>query len=344
MAARLPKVGIVVSNYNYGTFLEECLASVKAQTYPNLDVVVVDDQSSDNSNELITRLQDVYNFKYQRNKENSGQTITLRNGLRALDPNTQFVHFLDADDVLLPNCIDDLVNVFLSIAPSYTFVFGLGNYIDEHSQLVAGQTHFFSNSKHESHDGINLLDPSSIKFPDYPIQATTSGIMFRKTAASMILEHEKSAGLRICTDGLLVHCLFYISGAAFINKTVYNYRLHGRNNFVNVSVFGEMRNDPAADRELQKTVVEICRSLIKTQKINKVTNVHFLKNYCSESELIELGYKEKQIKRLRSLQRYDKAIYPSRMEKIVFASRKRLGLFSSRRNIFGLEVANSSET
>ncbi|HZV07815.1 MAG TPA: glycosyltransferase, partial [Gemmataceae bacterium] len=47
------KVSIIINNYNYGRFLRDAIESALAQTYPNVEVIVVDDGSTDNSREII---------------------------------------------------------------------------------------------------------------------------------------------------------------------------------------------------------------------------------------------------------------------------------------------------
>ena len=48
-----PRTSIVITNYNYGRFVARCIDSALAQSYPNTEVVVVDDASRDNSREII---------------------------------------------------------------------------------------------------------------------------------------------------------------------------------------------------------------------------------------------------------------------------------------------------
>lgn len=343
MFAKLPKVGIVVSNYNYRNFIGDCIDSIFSQTYPYLDVVIIDDRSTDDSDFVIQDLRKKYNFKYQINPENSGQTVSLRNGVRALDIDAHFVHFIDADDVLLKTCIEDLVNMFLSVGLGYPFVYGLGNYIDEYGQRIAGQTHFTGKEQNIEDSSIVLVKPSLHKFPEYPIQATTSGIMFRKTAASLLLEHPESAKLRICTDGLLVNSLFYLAGSAYINKTIYNYRLHGNNNFLDVSVIGGLNANHSANLELHRTVLNLTRSLIR-ENIVKKEFIYFTSNFCSEKEFVQLGYKPKHISKVRSLGRVDYSKKINRYDKVAFALKKACKLHSPQKNILGFDFSSVKYT
>lgn len=102
-----PVVSIVINNYNYGRFLPEAIASALAQTYPQTEVVVVDDGSTDNSRDVIKqhagRIIPVL-------KENGGQASAFNHGLRA--SRGQIVVFLDADDVLLSDAARQLVSGF----------------------------------------------------------------------------------------------------------------------------------------------------------------------------------------------------------------------------------------
>ncbi|MEW5858968.1 MAG: glycosyltransferase, partial [Cyanobacteriota bacterium] len=53
-----PFVSVIINNYNYGRFISEAIDSVLNQTYPHIEVIVVDDGSTDNSREVIASYQD----------------------------------------------------------------------------------------------------------------------------------------------------------------------------------------------------------------------------------------------------------------------------------------------
>jgi len=54
-SSKSPLVSIVIDSYNYDRYLEEAINSALNQTYPNIEVIVVDDGSTDNSREIISR-------------------------------------------------------------------------------------------------------------------------------------------------------------------------------------------------------------------------------------------------------------------------------------------------
>lgn len=102
-----PLVSIVINNYNYGQFLQEAIDSALNQTYPNIEVVVVDDGSTDNSREIIA------NYKEQIIpvlKENGGQASAFKAGFTA--SKGDIICFLDADDIFLADKVSKIVDVF----------------------------------------------------------------------------------------------------------------------------------------------------------------------------------------------------------------------------------------
>jgi glycosyltransferase involved in cell wall biosynthesis len=104
-----PLVSIIISNYNYGRFLKPCIESVLDQAYPHLEVIVVDDGSTDNSREIIASFG---NRLVQVLKENGGQASALNVGFSI--SHGKIVIFLDSDDLLLPETAQQVAAVFQS--------------------------------------------------------------------------------------------------------------------------------------------------------------------------------------------------------------------------------------
>ena len=88
-------VSVVIPCYNQAHFLGEAIESVLAQTYPHLEIVVVDDGSTDNTGEVAARYPGV---RYVR-QENQGLAAARNTGLR--HSSGDYLVFLDADDRLL---------------------------------------------------------------------------------------------------------------------------------------------------------------------------------------------------------------------------------------------------
>jgi hypothetical protein len=100
-------VTIIINNYNYGSFLTEAINSALNQTYRNVEVIVVDDGSTDTSRQLIG----IYsNQVISVLKENGGQASAFNAGFA--QSHGQIIIFLDADDILKPDIVQRVVEVF----------------------------------------------------------------------------------------------------------------------------------------------------------------------------------------------------------------------------------------
>ncbi len=106
----LPLVSIIVSNFNYAQFLRKSIDSALAQTYSNVEVVVVDDASSDGSTNIIRSYgDDVVAVLLDRN---SGQAAAINAGFAA--SSGEVVIFLDADDYLYANAAAQVASALTS--------------------------------------------------------------------------------------------------------------------------------------------------------------------------------------------------------------------------------------
>jgi glycosyltransferase involved in cell wall biosynthesis len=103
----LPMVSIVITNYNYARFLRESVESAIGQTYPNIEVIVVDDGSTDDSREIIQGYTDRVLPVW---KDNGGQNSAVNAGYAR--GRGEIVIFLDADDMLLPSAVALVVEQF----------------------------------------------------------------------------------------------------------------------------------------------------------------------------------------------------------------------------------------
>lgn len=90
-----PLVSVVILVYNSEHYLRECLDSVMAQTYPNLEVLIMDDASTDNSPAIVTSYGE--RVKYYRQEKNRGSFGNMNDGIALA--NGEFIAVYHADDV-----------------------------------------------------------------------------------------------------------------------------------------------------------------------------------------------------------------------------------------------------
>lgn len=106
-----PLFSVLIANYNNGKYLLRAVDSVRCQTYNNWEIIIVDDCSTDNSNELYDVLKNDERIHIYYNDKNMGVGFTKH--YAASKANCELVGILDPDDALLPNAIELETNVHL---------------------------------------------------------------------------------------------------------------------------------------------------------------------------------------------------------------------------------------
>jgi len=108
MGKETPLVSIIIPAYNRAGFLKEAIKSVLAQTYKNIEVIVVDDGSTDNTPKLVKQFTDK-RIIYLR-QENKGASSARNKGIESARGN--YIAFLDSDDIWLPQKIEKQLEIF----------------------------------------------------------------------------------------------------------------------------------------------------------------------------------------------------------------------------------------
>ena len=101
------KISIIVPVFNAEKFIDVCINSVISQTYSNLELILVNDGSSDDTLNLLLDYKNLYNNITVINKINEGPGIARNVGLDIASGD--FVMFLDADDYLLDSCCENVI-------------------------------------------------------------------------------------------------------------------------------------------------------------------------------------------------------------------------------------------
>ena len=129
-----PKVSVVIPVYNVGKQLEKCLDSVVAQTFPDIEIIVVNDGSTDNSPEIIARYADKDSRIVVIDKSNEGLAYARKSGIEAAQG--EYIQHLDGDDFLEPDAIELLYNKAIEEkADMVVFPFWF-DYVDEKKKKI----------------------------------------------------------------------------------------------------------------------------------------------------------------------------------------------------------------
>ena len=183
-----PSVSIVINNYNYARFLAKSIDSALAQSYADVEVIVVDDDSADGSRELIARYGDRVTPVLQA--PNSGQGAAFNAGFGA--SRGDIVMFLDADDWLHPHAVE---RVAASWRPGLSKLHFRLDLVDV--QARPRDVHPASEIRMDGGDVVPLL----LTTGRY-ITAPTTGNAFSRHALVAVLPVPETI-YRICADGYL---------------------------------------------------------------------------------------------------------------------------------------------
>jgi glycosyltransferase involved in cell wall biosynthesis len=124
MASDFPLISVIIPAYNSANFLIETLESALAQTWPNKEIIVVNDGSTDETDELLKAYRERICYIFQ---ENGGLGAARNSGLRAAKG--ELVAFLDADDLWLPEFLETQAR-FLIQNPNVGVVYSWWDFID----------------------------------------------------------------------------------------------------------------------------------------------------------------------------------------------------------------------
>jgi glycosyltransferase involved in cell wall biosynthesis len=102
-----PLVTIVITSYNYGEYVADAIRSALAQTYPNIEVLVLDNASTDNSVEIIRTFTGDKRLRLIAREQNVGIQRNHNDGID--EARGEFVVFLSADDMMFPSLVSDIM-------------------------------------------------------------------------------------------------------------------------------------------------------------------------------------------------------------------------------------------
>ena len=156
-----PKISLITPSLNQGRFIEATIESVLSQDYPNLEYIVMDGGSSDNTLQVLARYSG--QLKWVSEKDD-GQTNAINKGLRMASG--EILAYLNADDIYLPGTLLRVARLFME-RPEVMWVTGQCHIIDEDNQEVRKLITAYKNF------WLRFAHPSMLLVTDYISQPAT---------------------------------------------------------------------------------------------------------------------------------------------------------------------------
>jgi glycosyltransferase involved in cell wall biosynthesis len=211
-------VDIVISNYNYATYLDEAIQSARDQDHPNVKVIVVDDGSTDASREKLRAYEGLIEVVLQ---DNAGQSSALNAGFSRC--RGEVVMFLDSDDVLTPTAASRAAAAFAADPRAARVQFRMA--------LIDGERKPLGMTKPPPHRPMPSGDlrHAELSFPFDLTWVAMSGNAYRTALLRKIMPIPYDEYGQWGSDWYLVHLTNLLGSVVTFEELGAFYRVHGQN-------------------------------------------------------------------------------------------------------------------
>src|SRR5215472_6688785 len=219
-----PIVSVVVPNYNHGRFLRQRIDSIRAQSFQDFELLLLDDCSTDDSRTILQGYAFDPRVRLEFNDVNSGSTFKQWNkGVRMA--RGKYIWIAESDDYADEHLLEHLVSA-LDRDPMVTFAYCRSWTVTDDDRVGAGNWN------------LDLLDPQLWKSSfcidrrehcrkysvRSPVVVNSSAVVFRKTAYETVGGADES--LRLCGDWKFWAAMALVGKVAYVNQSLNYFRCH----------------------------------------------------------------------------------------------------------------------
>jgi glycosyltransferase involved in cell wall biosynthesis len=213
-----PLVSIVITSYNRAHWIYKAVESALSQDYPNFEIIISDNNSTDNTGEVLFKYLSNPRVKYSKNDRNIGMFGNFKKATELA--NGEYITYISSDDYLINNSfVSEAMQLFQS-HKNIVVVYEKEQVLDYNTNkiIAINNCHYFDNETMKGTDVFKL-------FPKI------GGLSF----AGSVMNKEKLLATRMYeTEGLFKDCeaclkLCLLGDVGFIDKMAYNVLIHGSN-------------------------------------------------------------------------------------------------------------------
>lgn len=219
-----PLVSIIFTSYNHSEFLKQALDALVNQTYPNIEIIIIDDCSTDGSQDILKNYRDFKNINLVLQEKNSGSYV-LASNYGASFAKGDYILFAQCDDFSEPNQIELLITAAVE-NPSCGVVFSSSNMVDENGVTFAND---YTGREKGFKDLVNKTP--IIKGEDMTDFLTFSCVLPNLSAA--LIKHDLFRKVKGLSDSFIVVAdwefwlkLSQLTDFFYIKKSLNNFRQH----------------------------------------------------------------------------------------------------------------------
>ena len=233
MSSSNDKVSVVIPVFNSEKFLRESIESILNQTYKNIEIISIDDGSTDNSLDILEQYSNKITVIAQQNQ---GLSACLNTAIKKI--NGQWFKWFSPDDVLYPNTIEILLNEIKKL-PKNTIVYSNWELIDEKNKLVGK----FSESDYNDLDNfefnVRLLDGQQINVNTtlIPTSIFEKGCLMQELKDPVAVDYDF-----FLRAGVLYGIHFHLIPQYLLRYRIHSSQLSHNNIADSLSYLSEVRN------------------------------------------------------------------------------------------------------
>lgn len=259
-----PKVSVIIPIYNSERFLKESIDSVLNQTYPNIEVIAINDGSTDKSLQILEEYKNKINVI---NQENMGLAETANTGIRKISG--VWLKWLSPDDVLYPNAIEILAEEAKKL-PENTILYSNWDIIDENGEIIRNFHESNYNNLNNFEFNVRLLDGQQININTCLIPKS----LFEKGCLMQNLDDIATIDYDFFVrSGILYNTNFYL-----VEKNLIKYRIHQgqashKNIIKSLNYLNEIREDILSklDEQTKNRYLVFLKKYSDNKKFDKKT-------------------------------------------------------------------------
>ncbi len=230
-------ISVIIPCYNHETFVEEAILSVYKQDYNKIELIIIDDNSADNSYEKICRLLEngtVYDRFFRvvvnKNKENIGAHATLNKGLSLASG--KYISLMNSDDIYHQNRLSVIISMMK--AKHRDFAFSNYHLITDQGALFIDQ--FYLELQNSIRMVSSQLPSIGFIFLQQQIALSTGNFIFTKELHGKIGD---LLPLKYCHDWDFVLRAITLTEPLFVDEPLYHYRVHTTNSYKSLGALAD---------------------------------------------------------------------------------------------------------
>jgi|CXWL01.1.fsa_nt_gi glycosyltransferase involved in cell wall biosynthesis len=256
------KVSVIIPVYNSGEFLEESLESVLNQTYSDIEIIAINDGSTDNSLEILKQYEDKIIII---NQENLGLARAVNSGINKM--NGKWLKWLSPDDIMYPETIALLVDATKTQSEN-TIVYSNWNLIDEKSHLIRQFSESNFNDLSSFEYNVRLLDGQKINVNTTLIPSVLfkNGCLFQNLENHVLVDYDF-----FLRAAILFNTKFYLIPKPLIQYRIHSKQLSRKNISKSLNYLSNVKKDIISELD-ETTRSKYLKSLEKFNKSKSLFN------------------------------------------------------------------------